>query len=151
MIESLSRVWRDSVEQEQTIRRLEFGGIRIIGTQDGYDSQSKASKLQRQGAGMINEMYRDTLSAQVYRSQKEQALKTRWLGGRPYGYRLRPILDATKLDPYWQPDRIGTMLEIDPAQSKIVLEIFEKFASGLSCGVIAGDLNTRGVPSSGST
>jgi site-specific DNA recombinase len=151
LIESLSRVWRDSVEQEQTIRRLEFAGIRIIGTQDGYDSQSKARKLQRQGAGMINEMYRDTLSAQVYRSQKEQALKTRWLGGRPYGYRLRPILDATKLDPYGQPDRIGTMLEVDPVQSKIVLEIFEKFASGLSCGVIAGDLNTRGVPSSGST
>jgi site-specific DNA recombinase len=151
IIESLSRVWRDSVEQEQTIRRLEFGGIRIIGTQDGYDSQSKARKLQRQGAGMINEMYRDTLSAQVYRSQKEQALKTRWLGGRPYGYRLRPILDATKLDPYGQPDRIGTMLEVDPAQSKVVLEIFTKFVEGLSCGVIAGDLNARGVPSSGST
>jgi site-specific DNA recombinase len=30
LIESLSRVWRDSVEQEQTIRRLEFAGIRII-------------------------------------------------------------------------------------------------------------------------
>jgi site-specific DNA recombinase len=151
VIESLSRVWRDSVEQEQAIRRLEFGNVRIIATQDGYDSLSKARKLQRQGAGMINEMYRDTLSAQVYRSQKEQAIKSRWLGGRPFGYALRPILDAAKLDPYGQPDRIGTMLQVEPEQGKMILEIFTRWVRGESCGAIAADLNFRGVPSAGST
>src|SRR4051812_20169760 len=44
VLDQLSRLSRDSVDQEMTIRRLEFQGIRIVSTSDGYDSQSKARK-----------------------------------------------------------------------------------------------------------
>lgn len=47
IVDDLSRLTRDSVEAERTIRRLEFNGIRIISTSDGYDSTSKARKVHR--------------------------------------------------------------------------------------------------------
>lgn len=61
------------------------------------------------------------------------------------------MLDASRLDVYGQPSRIGTVLEIDDNQAAIVREIFARFAEGAGCLVIARELNARGVPSPGST
>jgi DNA invertase Pin-like site-specific DNA recombinase len=41
LVDDLSRLARDQVESERVIRRLEFQGIRIVATADGYDSQTK--------------------------------------------------------------------------------------------------------------
>jgi len=79
-----------------------------------------------------------------------QAQKRYWCGGRPYGYRLKPVLDPSRLDVYGQPSRIGTVLEIDDEQAAVVREMFARFAEGASCLTIARELNARGVPSPGS-
>lgn len=151
IVDDLSRLTRDSVEQETTLRRLEFQGIRIIATSDGYDSQSKSRKIQRGFKGLMNEMFLDDLRAKVHRGLEGQALKRFWCGGKPYGYRLKAITDASRLDAYGEPVRIGTMLILDPVQSKIVAEIFERYCAGETTVAIASDLNRRGVPSAGST
>lgn len=151
MVDDLSRLTRDSLEQERVIRKLEFAKIRIISIADGYDSTSKSRKLQRGFKGMMNEMFLDDLAAKVHRGQTGQALLGRWNGGKPYGYRLRRIVDDSKRDQYGEPLRIGTELVVDAAQSQIVLEMFARFVEGESCGAIASDLNARNVPSSGST
>jgi site-specific DNA recombinase len=75
IVDDLSRLTRDSVEQETAIRRLEFQGIRIIATADGYDSESKSRKIQRGFKGLMNEMFLDDLRAKVHRGQEGQALK----------------------------------------------------------------------------
>jgi hypothetical protein len=67
-----------------------------------------------------------------------------------YGYALRPNLDPTRRDPYGQPERIGTKLEIDAQQAAIVRENYRRYADGVSCRTIAKDLNSQGVPSAGS-
>jgi site-specific DNA recombinase len=41
LVDDLSRLARDQVESERAIRRLEFRGIRIVATADGYDSQTR--------------------------------------------------------------------------------------------------------------
>lgn len=151
LLEDLSRLTRDSVEQERTIRRLEFHGTRIIGVKDGYDSQSKARKVHRGIKGLMNELHLDDLSEKTHRGLEGQAIKGYWCGGRPYGYRLKPILDAAQTDAYGQPARIGTVLEINDEQAVIVREIFERYVGGESCRTIATDLNLRGIASSGST
>jgi site-specific DNA recombinase len=151
IVDDLSRLTRDSVEQETTLRRLEFQGIRIIATADGYDSQSKSRKIQRGFKGLMNEMFLDDLRAKVHRGLEGQAIKGRWCGGRPYGYRLKAITDPSRLDAYGNPAKIGTTLAIDPAQAAIVRQIFERFAAGDSCTSIARALNVRGVASPGST
>lgn len=44
LVEDLSRLARDQVECERAIRRLEFRGIRIVATTDGYDSATRIGR-----------------------------------------------------------------------------------------------------------
>ena len=133
------------------IRRLEFGGLRIVATSDGYDSTSKARKVHRGVKGLMNELFLDDLRQKVHRGLEGQAIKKLWCGGRPYGYRLQPITDESRLDPYGQPAKIGTKLAIDEYQAAIVREIFGRFIEGESCSAIAAVLNSRGIASPGSS
>ncbi len=153
LVDDLSRFSRDQVESERAIRRLEFGGIRLLAVSDGYDSQMKMAtrKIQRGVKSLINEMRLDELREQVHRGLTGQALKRFWCGGKPYGYKLRPITDASHLDAYGQPAKIGTILVIDEEQAKIVREIFDRYCAGESCHAIAVELNRRNVPSAGSS
>lgn len=151
LVDDLSRLTRDAVESERVIRRLEFSGIRIVSISDGYDSTSKARKVHRGFKGLMNEIFLDDLRERVHRGLAGQVIKHYWTGGRPYGYRLKPVLHPTEHDQYGQPAKIGTKLEIDPEQSTVVAEIFQRFAEGASCRTISGELNDHGVPSPGST
>jgi site-specific DNA recombinase len=151
LLDDLSRLARDSVEQERIIRRLEFRGLRIIATSDGYDSESKARKVHRGFKGLMNEIFLDDLREKTHRGIAGQHIKRFWTGGRPYGYRLRQILDPIERDPFGQPKRIGSQLELHPEQSEIVLEMFERYANGEPPRGIAADLNARGIPSPGSS
>ena len=99
LVDDLSRLTRDSVEQERAIRRLEFLGVRLIAVSDGYDSTSKSRKIQRGFKGLMNEQFLDDLAERVHRGQTGKALRGFWNGGKPFGYRLVPILDPVRLDP----------------------------------------------------
>jgi site-specific DNA recombinase len=151
IVDDLSRLSRDQVESERSIRRLEFGGIRIIGVSDGYDSQSKSRKVQRGVRGLMNEIYLDDLKDKTHRGLAGQALKKFWAGGKPYGYRLVQLKDETRLDSYGNPEVIGTQLVIDEEQAAIVREIFTLYANDYSQRAIAAMMNERGVPSPGSS
>ena len=151
LIDDLSRLSRDLMEAERAIRRLEFGGIRILSASGDYDSASGARKITRGMKNLMNEVFLDDLKARVHRGQTGQALKGFWNGGKPYGYRLNPVTDPSRLDPYGQAARIGTQLVVNREQAEVVTEIFESYASGMSTTKIAATLNERGVPSAGST
>jgi DNA invertase Pin-like site-specific DNA recombinase len=151
VVDDLSRLSRDQVESERSIRRLEFGGVRIIGVSDGYDSQSKSRKVQRGVRGLMNEIYLDDLKDKTHRGLAGQALKKFWAGGKPYGYRLVQLKDTTRLDSYGNPEVIGTQLTVDEDQAAIVREIFTMYANDFSQRAIAAVLNERGVPSPGSS
>src|SRR5262249_52679156 len=97
------------------------------------------------------EVFLDDLREKVHRGLEGQAIKGYWCGGKPYGYKLRPITDPKRKNAYGQPERIGTVLEGEPQQGPIVRWIFERHAEGASCGTIAAELNAKGVPSPGST
>jgi DNA invertase Pin-like site-specific DNA recombinase len=89
VVDDLSRLTRDVVEQETVIRRLEFQGIRIVSCADGYDSQSAARKIHRGMKGLMNSVFLDDLADKVHRGQKGQALTGCWaavwlyVGGSP--------------------------------------------------------------------
>jgi site-specific DNA recombinase len=151
LLDDLSRLARDSVEQERIIRRLEFKNLRIIATSDGYDSESKARKMHRGFKGLMNEIFLDDLRDKTHRGIAGQHIKRYWTGGRPYGYRLRQILDPVERDPFGQPKRIGSQIELHPEQAEIVLEMFERYANGEPARAIAADLNDRRIPSPGSS
>lgn len=148
-----SRLGRDQPEVERAMRRLEFHGLRLV-TCDGYDTSSsslKNRKLIRVVKGAMDEAYIDDLREDTLRGLEGQYLKGFWCGGRPYGYRLVETSSKTEKDVYGKPKRVGSRLEIDQKQAKIVQEIFERFAHGASPQRIASDLNEREVQSPGSS
>jgi site-specific DNA recombinase len=150
---NLSRLARDSGDQGTWIKRLEFNGLRVVAYKGGYDTirNAKERKINRTFTGLMDELQSDDTSELIHRGLAHQARQARWCGGRPYAYRLRPILSPTAKDVYGQPERMGSELERDPEQAKIVVEIFERYASGESAVRIAAALNARGIPSAGST
>jgi site-specific DNA recombinase len=102
-------------------------------------------------SSVLNETFLDDLRERVHRGHEGQARKGFWNGGRPYGYKLRPITDPKQRDPYGAPLQIGTKLEIDAKQAKVVKEIFQMYVDGQSHRAIAAELNARGTPSVGTT
>ena len=79
-----------------------------------------------------------------------QAEKQYWQGGRVYGYKLVPVLDPTRTDPYGNRTASGRAWNMDPEQAKWVRWIFERYAEGQSPIKIVTELNRlRGVPARG--
>lgn len=134
IIEGLDRCWRDIVDQERTIRKLEFAGVRIVGASDGYDSRLEDRELQRGVRGLLNQQYLRDLGKKTHRGQTGQVLRGYHAGGMPYGY--RPVRDAD-----------GSKLQIDEAQAAHVRWIFARYAEGWSVQRIAFQLNQQRAPS----
>ncbi|MEO8056687.1 MAG: recombinase family protein [Burkholderiales bacterium] len=134
IVEGLDRISRDMGEQDQVVKRLEFWGIRIIGTSDGYDSLAKGRKVMRVARGLVNELYLDDLRDKTHRGLAGQFVRGMSAGGRSYGYR-------TEADPS------GRRLVIDESEAEHVRWIFERFVDGWSPISIVHELNRRDIPS----
>jgi len=149
LVDDFSRLSRDSRESEQARRLLVYWRVRLIGVSDGIDTDQKGHKVLAGFKGLMNEGFLDDLRDRVLRGMTGQVLKGYHGGGRSYGYRLRPELDPSRTDPYGQPVRVGTRLELDPAQAETVRWIFAEYADGVSPVKIVGALNRQGVPPPG--
>lgn len=136
VIEALDRAWRDLVDQEQTLRRLEFAGIRVIGLVDGYDSQAEHREMYRGMRGLFNQQYLRDIGHKTHRGLVGQLTRGYHAGGLAYGYRTVP--DGER----------GHRLQVVEEQAAVVRWIFEQYAAGWSVQRIAHDLNARGVASS---
>ena len=147
VVDDLSRLSRDEIELKQTVRRFRFAGLRIVSVSDGFDSAAKGHKIQATVRGLLNEIYLDDLAEKTHRGLTGQALKGFNAGGRSYGYRHLPIVDASQSDEYGRPRVIAARREINQEQARIVRLIFSEFADGRSPRAIAIKLNQRGISS----
>lgn len=130
LVVDLSRLSRSNGDLSKMIDRLVAKGIRVIGVQDGYDSARRGHKLQAGLSGIIGEAFREMVKDRTYAALESRAKDKRPTGGRAYGYR-----DG----------------KVDRGEAFMVLEIFGRFADGVSCRAIAAELNSRRIPSPGST
>jgi site-specific DNA recombinase len=147
VVDDLSRFSRDDVEMKQTIRRLKFRGIRVIGASDGYDSFAKGEKIQSSMRGLMNEMFLDDLREKTHRGLYGKALNGYSAGGSIYGYKRRPIENPANLDPNGRPEIVAVARDINDEEAKWVRQIYTWFANGYSPKRIAAELNKLGVPS----
>ena len=142
-----SRLWRDQAEQWRAVNALKAAGVHVIA--GDIDSRGEMGKVSLAVTGLMNELFLDKLSARIKLAGTEKfgrALKvkdgfdrTREEGGgrsagTSYGYIPASQSKSRKV-------------EIDPKTSKIVIEIFTRYAKGESPAAIAEVLNARGVPS----
>lgn len=130
VVTDLTRLSRSQGDLSKMIDRLTVKGIRVIGVQDGYDSARRGHKLQAGLSGIIGEAFREMVKDRTYAALESRAKAGRPTGGRAYGYR-----DG----------------KIDRGEAFIVLEIFGRFADGMSPRSIAADLNARRIPSPGAS
>jgi site-specific DNA recombinase len=147
LVDDLSRLARDDIEMKSTLRRLKSWGIRVIAISDGFDSDTKGSKIQASVRGLMNELFLDDLRDKTHRGMTGQALKGFNAGGRTYGYKNIPIEDPQRKDEFGRPIIVAVKKEIDPEQAKWVRQIFEWFADGHTPRQIAHKLNHAKVPS----
>lgn len=134
VLESLDRLSRDQVEQEQTVRKLEYMNIRIIGVCDGYDSELASRKVLRSVRGLVNELYLDDLRVKTHRGLTGQVTRGYAATGRSYGY------DIIKMHE-------GSIYQINETEAKWVRFIFDEYSKGASVQRIAHRLNHLGIPS----
>jgi site-specific DNA recombinase len=132
IMEGLDRLSREIAEAERIVKHLEFWGVRIIGTSDGYDSTTKGRKVMRIARGLVNELYLDDLREKTHRGLCGNHARGAHIGGRAFGYRST-LTDA------------GPILRIDEKEAEIVREIFRRYADGDGLRTIVFDLNERNI------
>ena len=139
LIDDLSRLARDAVEQGLTLKRLKFLDIRVVGVSEGYDSEAPGEKIHAGIKGLLNELYVDNIRFQTKRGLEGQVLRGMSAGGRAYGYRSTAVLE------HGEP--IGHILTIYEEEAQVIRRIHRMFADGHSPLAIAKQLNEEGIPS----
>ena len=143
LVTDLSRLSRSNGDLSKTIDRLIARGVRVVGVQDGYDSNRKGHKLQAGLSGIMGEAFRDMIKDRTHGALESRAKAHRSAGGKCYGYGSEPV---NRDDPDSQRQYV-----IIEEQASIVREIFLRYAEGVTHKCIAIGLNERRVPSPGSS
>ncbi len=143
IVTDLSRLSRSNGDLSKMIDRLTVRAIRVIGVQDGYDSERRGHKLQAGLAGIMGEAYREMIKERTHGALESRAKSHRSAGGKCYGYVSEPVNPE---DPDSQRQYV-----IDGEQAAIIREIFARYVDGASCRKIARELNAKGITSPGST
>lgn len=118
LVSDLSRLSR-SQDIAPLLSRLRHRGVRVIGVQDGFDSDARTARMQAGLSGIMSEEFRAMVGDRSW-----SALETRARDGRPTGGKAYENLEVIK-------------------------EIFHRWADGDTLRAIASDLNRRGIPSPG--
>jgi site-specific DNA recombinase len=118
IVNDLSRLSR-SQDLAPLLARLRHRGVRVIGVQDNFDSETRSASMQAGLSGIMSEEFRMMVADRTRSALEQLARQGRPTGGKAFG-------------------------DVD-----LVREIFERFAAGDALRAIASDLNARGIPSPG--
>lgn len=139
LIEDLSRLARDSLEQGRLLKLLKFHGVRVVGVSEGYDSHAQGEMLMAGIKGIFNELYVENIRFQTRRGLEGRVLRGMSAGSWCYGYDSRPCIEDNKV--------VGYQLFIKEDEATVIRRIFQLYAEGYSPRAIADLLNREGVPS----
>lgn len=129
--EDTSRLWRNLAEQSPRLAELSDLGIVVV-TAD-LDTRSESAGILGAVTGPMGEQYRKEIARRTRPGLEGLARMNKPTGARSFGY--VSVAESRSKE-----------REIDPAQAKIVREIFEMAAEGLSPRRIAAELNPNGSP-----
>jgi site-specific DNA recombinase len=135
LVDDTSRLSRSQSEVMSTVEKLRFMGIRVVFPSQGIDTQSEQSDLQITVHGLVDSLYVKELAKKTHRGLESRAIQGLHTGGVCFGYRAERI-DTTG----------ATRLVVNEDEAKVVRQIFEICANGMSLKGIAKELNSRVVP-----
>lgn len=134
LFKEISRMGRDEEEIIKVPRIFESYGIRVIATNDYYDSNNPDSKIFFSLSSALAEKESEKISTRVSSGHREKARKGQWATVAPVGYKIN---NETK------------RLEIDDETSFIPKLIFDLYVNKrLGTTTIANKLNEMGLKTS---
>jgi DNA invertase Pin-like site-specific DNA recombinase len=142
--EDMKRLWREQAEQWRCIKELMKLKVRIM-TVSGIDSSAPGFDLIAAVQGAAGEMERREAAYRTRRGQAMKVEKGGHGGGRTFGY--TPESKMPGFDPLKPPPVMKQY--VNPKEAKIVVRMFELFASGLSAQSIARRFNEENLDSPG--
>ena len=129
------------------MQQLKFLGIRVIYISQGIDSASEQADALVAVHGLIDSLYLKELAKKVKRGLAGQMDRGFSTGARQYGFRKILVPDPSgKKDAHGQPVALGTRIEVDPDEAKVVQTILEWAAEGVGLTTIVERLNAKGIP-----
>jgi DNA invertase Pin-like site-specific DNA recombinase len=150
LVDDSSRIARDIPDAIRVMQQLKFLGIRVIYISQGIDSDSEQADALVAVHGLIDSLYLKELAKKVKRGLAGQMDRGFSTGARQYGYRKIAMTDDSgKKDAHGHPVSIGTRIEVNPSEAKVIRRIFEWAAEGVGLASIVERLNTEGIPGSG--
>ncbi|MFH2056221.1 MAG: recombinase family protein [bacterium] len=148
IVEDTSRLSRNNIDILTIVRDLKELGIFVLFVSDGFDTRNEAlSEILLPVHGIKDSMYLSSLASKSRRGMEGQILRGYNAGGRTYGYKYIPIPDPSgKLDKKTRmPKVLGTSIEIDPGQAKVVRMIFAMYMAGSGLKGIATRLTDQHI------
>jgi site-specific DNA recombinase len=145
LVDDLSRLARNTLLLLSVLEELRFHGVRVVSVADGLDSQDQKSTIGIQVRGIFNELQLTDLKKKTLRGQMGQKQRGFFVGEATFGYRSTPI-GTIRMDKKGRPRPEGYRMLPDPAETAVVVRIFEAFAAGRSESAIVRMLNEEGVP-----
>jgi site-specific DNA recombinase len=150
LVDDSSRIARDIPDAIRVMQQLKFLGIRVIYISQGIDSESEQADALVAVHGLIDSLYLKELAKKVKRGLAGQMDRGFSTGARQYGYRKIAVTDDSgKKDAHGHPVSIGTRIEVNHSEAKVIRRIFEWAAEGIGLASIVDRLNTEGIPGSG--
>ena len=135
LVDDTSRLSRSQSVVMSTMERLKYMGVRVVFVSQGIDTLSEQSDLQITVHGLVDSIYVKELAKNTHRGLESRALKGLHTGGSCYGYRAERIDESG-----------ATRLVVIEDEAKIVRQIFQLCANGISLKGIAKELNSLLVP-----
>lgn len=141
VVDETSRLTRAPGELTHQLTWLKYRDQFLVDCR-GFDSRSNGAGLLASVSNYMDEQELDQIRHRTRRGQREVVELAFNPGGRAYGYSSEPVQTQGKRR--W---RVITV----PEQGDIVRDIFERYAPGAGLKAIAESLNSRDIPSPGST
>ena len=139
VVDDVSRLSRDAVDQAKLMRRLEQNRrVRMV-TCDGIDTQDKDWQLRVGIQGVLAQQDIRKIQHFVGRGMQGKLERGYMIATPPFGYDYKRLYDDREI-------RIGTMWVINETEAAIVRRIYEMREQGKSLQQIAAWLNSEGVP-----
>jgi site-specific DNA recombinase len=142
-----SRLGREAIETSYTFKQVIDSGVRIFFylTDQERKLDNAMDKVMLSLTNCAAEMEREKASQRTYDAMFRKAKALYVTGNKVYGYDNVPVYGEA-LDASGQKKRQHVVRQINSAQAKTVVRIFELFASGFGLARIAKDLNQDQVP-----
>ena len=147
LVDDSSRVARDLPDALHVLRLLKFFGVRAIYISQQIDSASEQAETLLTVHGLVDGLYLQEMAKKIERGLAGQLQRGFHTGGRTYGYRTVPVLDPSGKRDANGPVLVGKRLEIDEAEARIIVQVFEWYANGVGIPHIVDRLVAERVPS----